>query len=67
MVVPAEVRERAGIDEGTVLVMLDTGSGLVLFTRDQLRERVRADLAGTDLVAGLLADRRAIAAAEDAA
>lgn len=67
MVVPAEVRERAGIDEGTVLVMLDTGAGLVLFTRDQLRERVRADLAGTDLVAELLADRRAAAAAEDAA
>lgn len=67
MVVPAEVRERAGIAEGTVLVMLETASGLVLLTRDQLRERVRADLEGTDLVAELLAERRANAAAEDAA
>lgn len=67
MVVPAEVRERAGIAEGTVLVLLDTPTGLVLLTREQLRQRVRADLAGTDLVAELLAERRANAAAEDAA
>jgi AbrB family looped-hinge helix DNA binding protein len=67
MVVPAEVRERAGIAEGTVLVLLETDGGLVLLTREQLRDRVRADLAGTDLVAELLAERRASAAAEDAA
>ncbi|MBW3669950.1 MAG: AbrB/MazE/SpoVT family DNA-binding domain-containing protein [Actinobacteria bacterium] len=67
MVVPAEVRERTGIAEGTVLVMLETSGGLVLLTRDQLRQRVRDDLAGTDLVAELLAERRANAAAEDAA
>lgn len=65
LVVPADVRERAGIGEGTVLVMLETPDGLVLLTRDQLRERVRADLAGVDLVSELLADRRAAAAAED--
>jgi AbrB family looped-hinge helix DNA binding protein len=67
MVVPAEVRERAGIAEGTVLVLLETDGGLVLLTREQLRDRVRADLTGTDLVAELLAERRASAAAEDAA
>jgi bifunctional DNA-binding transcriptional regulator/antitoxin component of YhaV-PrlF toxin-antitoxin module len=67
MVVPAAVRERAGIAEGTVLVLLETDGGLVLLTRDQLRQRVRADLAGTDLVTELLAERRAIAEAEDAA
>src|SRR5947209_11469733 len=67
MVVPAEVRERAGITEGTVLVLLDTPNGLVLLTRDQLRDRVRADLAGTDLVGALLAERRANALADDAA
>jgi AbrB family looped-hinge helix DNA binding protein len=67
MVVPAEVRERVGIAEGTVLVLLDTPNGLVLLTRAQLRDRVRADLAGTDLVADLLSERRANAAAEDAA
>jgi bifunctional DNA-binding transcriptional regulator/antitoxin component of YhaV-PrlF toxin-antitoxin module len=67
MVVPAAVRERAGIAEGTVLVLLETDGGLVLLTRDQLRQRVRADLAGTDLVTELLAERRASAEAEDAA
>lgn len=65
IVVPAEVRERAGLAEGTTLVLLETPTGLVLLTRDQLEHRVRADLAGTDLVAHLLADRRAAAEAED--
>lgn len=65
--VPADVRERAGIVEGTVLVLLETPDGLVLLTREQLRARVRKDLAGSDLVSELLADRRAAAAAEDAA
>jgi AbrB family looped-hinge helix DNA binding protein len=67
MVVPAEVRERAGIAEGTTLVLLDLPNGLVLLTREQLRQRVRDELAGADLVAALLAERRANAAAEDAA
>jgi bifunctional DNA-binding transcriptional regulator/antitoxin component of YhaV-PrlF toxin-antitoxin module len=65
MVVPADVRERAGIVEGTTLLLLDTPSGLVLLTREQLRQRVRDDLAGLDLVSELLAERRAGAAAED--
>lgn len=65
VVVPAEVRGRTGISEGTVLVLLDTGEGLVLLTREQLHERVRGDLAGTDLVAALLAERRAAAGDED--
>ena len=67
VVVPAELRERAGLVEGTPLILLETGSGLVLLTRAQLRERVRAELADADLVDALLADRRAAAAAEDAA
>jgi AbrB family looped-hinge helix DNA binding protein len=67
IVVPAEVRDRTGLVEGTVLVLLDTPAGLVLLTRDQLRSRVRADLAGTELVDELLAERRAASAAEDAA
>lgn len=64
---PAELRARAGITEGTALVLLETPGGLVLLTRSQLRRRVRDDLAGTDLVGELLAERRAAAAAEDAA
>ena len=67
LVVPAEVRERAGLVDGTPLVLLDTPAGIVLLTRDQLRARVRDELAGTDLVAELLAERRAASAAEDAA
>ncbi|MGV3758972.1 MAG: AbrB/MazE/SpoVT family DNA-binding domain-containing protein [Actinomycetota bacterium] len=67
LVVPAEVRERAGLVEGTTLVLLDTPAGIVLLTREQLRERVREELAGLDLVTELLADRRRAAAAEDAA
>lgn len=64
VVVPAEVRERAGIGEGAVLVMLDTDEGIVLLTRKQLKDRVRSDLAGLDLVGELLAERR-LAAARD--
>jgi len=67
IVVPADVRERAGLVEGTPLMLLETPTGLVLLTRDQLRARVRADLEGADLVTELLAERRANAAAEDAA
>jgi AbrB family looped-hinge helix DNA binding protein len=65
LVVPAEVRDRAGLTEGAVLIMLETPDGLVLLTREQLKARVRADLAGTDLVAELLGERRAAAAAEE--
>ena len=65
IVVPAEVRERACLVEGTALVMLDTPDGIVLLTRDQLRARVRADLAGVDLVSDLLAERRAAAVRDD--
>lgn len=67
VVVPADVRDRGGLVAGTPMVMLDTGDGLVLLTRDQLRERVREELEGVDLVGELLADRRLAAAAEDEA
>ena len=67
LVIPAELRERAGLAEGTPLVLFETPAGLVLLTRPQLQDLVRADLAGLDLVGELLAERRAEAAAEDAA
>jgi AbrB family looped-hinge helix DNA binding protein len=67
LVIPAELRERAGLTEGTPLVLLETPKGLVLLTRAQLQELVRADLEGLDLVGELLTERRAEAAAEDAA
>jgi AbrB family looped-hinge helix DNA binding protein len=65
-VVPAEVRERAGLSEGTPLVLIEAPDGLILLTRDQLKARVRGELAGLDLVEELLAERRAQADAEDA-
>ncbi|MGH2469553.1 MAG: AbrB/MazE/SpoVT family DNA-binding domain-containing protein [Chloroflexota bacterium] len=67
LVIPVEVRNRAGLVAGTPVVLLETLDGLVLLNRAQLRDRVRADLAGLDLVGELLAERRAEAAAEDAA
>lgn len=65
IVVPAEVRERAGLAAGTPLVLLEAPTGLVLLTREQLRARVRDELGGLDLVGQLLAERRLAAAAED--
>jgi AbrB family looped-hinge helix DNA binding protein len=67
LVIPADLRERAGLAEGTALILLETPTGLVLLTRPQLQVLVRADLAGLDLVGELLAERRAEATAEDAA
>lgn len=67
LVVPAPVRERLGLTEGTVLVLVEAPDGIVLLTRDQLRTRVIEELRGADLVEALLDDRRVAAAAEDAA
>ncbi len=66
LVIPAEVRARAGLTEGTSLVLIATPAGLVLINREQLKSLVRADLAGVDLVGELLADRRRQASVEDA-
>lgn len=63
--VPAEVRERAGLAEGTPLVLLESAAGIVLLTREQLRARVRDELTGLDLVGDLLAERRREAERED--
>ena len=65
IVVPAAVRERAGLVAGSPMVLVESPDGLVLLTRDQLRDRVRSDLAGRDLVNQLLADRRRAAVIED--
>jgi AbrB family looped-hinge helix DNA binding protein len=67
IVVPAEVRQRADLTEGTPMVMLETPDGLVLLTREQLLARVRHDVEGLDLVADLLAERRQAATEEDGA
>jgi bifunctional DNA-binding transcriptional regulator/antitoxin component of YhaV-PrlF toxin-antitoxin module len=67
LVVPAEVRSRAGLIDGTPLVLFETPDGLMLLTRDQLRARVRDELRGLGLVGELLADRRRAADDRDAA
>ncbi len=66
LVIPAEVRERVGLDAGSPLILVDTPAGLALLTRDQLLRRVRADLTGLDLVTELLAERRRAALEEEA-
>lgn len=66
LVIPAELRQRAGLVEGTPVVLVETTGGVVLLGRDQLKTMVRADLSGLDLVGELLADRRAEAIADDA-
>ena len=55
---PADLRERAGLVEGSPLVLLETPRGVLVMTRQQAKDLVRADLAGLDLVTELLADRR---------
>jgi len=59
------LRERSGLVTGTVLTLLETPDGLVLMTREQLLQRVRADLSGFGLVGELLDERRAEADRED--
>lgn len=66
LVIPAELRARAGFAEGTPLLLVETPGGVLLVGREQLKAVVRADLAGLDLVGELLADRRRQAAADDA-
>ncbi len=65
LVMPAEVRARHGWHLGDRLVAVDTPTGVLLTDRARLLSIVRAQLAGTDLVAELLTDRRAEAASDD--
>ncbi len=67
LVVPADLRDRAGLREGDTLVLIDAGTGIALLTRAQLKALVRRQLEGADLVADLLEERRRASAADDAA
>ena len=67
LVVPAELRTHAGLLPGTQVTLIESPDGIVLLTREQLKRMVRRDLAGVDLVPGLLADRRREAHADDVA
>jgi len=65
VVIPADVRERLGLETGNPLTLLEAPDGLVLMTREQLLAKVREDLEGLDLVGELLRERRAEAAHEE--
>jgi AbrB family looped-hinge helix DNA binding protein len=67
LVVPAELRERMHLSAGAPLLLLETPHGVILATRDQVKQLVRNKLQGPSLVEDLLAERRRLAAAEDEA
>lgn len=66
LVIPADIRARVGLEAGTPLILVDSATGLLLLTRTQARAMIKEQLAGKDLVAELIAERRAEAAAESA-
>ena len=67
IVVPADVRARHNWTAGTELVLMETPDGLLLTERATAIRLVRQRLAGHDLLGELSAERRAEAAADDAA
>lgn len=67
LVIPADLRDRLHLTAGATLLVVETRRGVLLLTREQARELVREDLDGIDPLGELLSDRRAAAAADDAA
>lgn len=67
LVVPAQLRAQQHWEAGTPLLFIETADGVVLASRAQAKRIIRDQLAGADLVAGLLRERRAAAETEDAA
>jgi AbrB family looped-hinge helix DNA binding protein len=67
IVIPAELRDRLHLGPGEPLVLVETDRGLILISREQLKQLVQDDLHGEGILEELLADRRRQAAAEDAA
>lgn len=66
LVIPAELRQRAGMHEGAAITLIETPRGVVLMRREQLRDAVRDELEGVDLVDELISERRRASADEDA-
>lgn len=65
LVIPVELRARLHLEPGSRVLLLDAPQGVVLVTREQVKELIRRDLQGKSLVEELLADRRRAAADED--
>ncbi len=69
IVIPVEIREELGLEEGARLTARVEDERLVLETRlaafERLRRRFREGAKGRDLVAELIAERRAEAQSEE--
>jgi bifunctional DNA-binding transcriptional regulator/antitoxin component of YhaV-PrlF toxin-antitoxin module len=65
-VIPIEVRDRHGWDTGSSLIAVDTDAGLLVMSTDEALTWLQSRLEGRDLVAELLAERRAEVERENA-
>lgn len=66
VVIPVEIRRRLGLEEGSQLVAVLEGDGVLLLPRDAVKRRLRAMFTdvGTSMAKELIRDRRAAAAEE---
>lgn len=66
VVIPVEIRRRLGLEEGSQLVALVEGDGVLLLPRAAVKQRLRGMFAGIkpSLADELIHDRRAAAAEE---
>jgi len=66
VVIPVDIRRRLGIEEGSQLVALVEGDGVLLLPRAAVKERLRRLFAGVSasMAGELVSDRRAAAATE---
>lgn len=66
VVIPVEIRRQLGLQEGSQLVALVEGDGVLLLPRDAVKERLRGMFAGvrSSMAEELIRDRRAAAAKE---
>jgi AbrB family looped-hinge helix DNA binding protein len=66
VVIPVEIRRQLGLEEGSQLVALVEGEGVLLLPRDAVKVRLRGIFAGvrTSMAEELIRDRRAAAAKE---
>jgi AbrB family looped-hinge helix DNA binding protein len=66
VVIPVEIRRRLGLEEGSELVAVVEGDGVLLLPRAAVKRRLRGLFAGApaDLAGELVAERRAAAAEE---
>jgi AbrB family looped-hinge helix DNA binding protein len=68
VVIPADVRRQLGIEEGSELVALVEGDGVLLLPRSAVKQRLRGLFAGANgsLADELIRERRAAAVEESA-